>query len=71
MGAQVLEYQVESQMIYFRKNYWIGTVISNELFNLLFDLLLLVKKAFLGRFSDIKNEVFPHMRNRPSTTIAF
>jgi N-acetylglucosaminyl-diphospho-decaprenol L-rhamnosyltransferase len=62
VDAQVLEYQLESQMIYFRKNYWIGMAISSVLFNFLFDLLLLVKRAFLLRFDSIRKDLIPHMK---------
>lgn len=60
--AQVLEYQLESQLIYFRKNYWIGVAASDVFFILLLDTLLLVKKAFSLRFEAIRDELVPHMR---------
>jgi GT2 family glycosyltransferase len=60
--AQVLEYQLESQLIYFRKNYWIGVAVSDVFFIMLLDLLLIVKRAFSLRYDLIRDDLIPHMR---------
>lgn len=44
IGAQVLKYQIESQMIYFRKNYGIFMVFFNWFFIVLANLLDVLKK---------------------------
>lgn len=68
VDAKVLEYQLESQAIYFRKNHWIGAVISNAFFNFLFDVMVMAKKAAMLRFGEIRTAVLPHMRMVASIT---
>ena len=61
-ATMVEKYQIESQMIYFRKNHGIGAVISNALFLVLFDILVFLKQLILFRFDEILDEVMPHIR---------
>jgi N-acetylglucosaminyl-diphospho-decaprenol L-rhamnosyltransferase len=60
-GKQVEKWQIESEAIYFRKNYHWGMVVWNLFFMELFDFLMLIKKLlFMKRDLPFK-ELFAHM----------
>ena len=59
-GAQVQKYQIESQMIYFRKNYGFWKVVSNWFFLILFDFVEGCKNIIRFRFSELVNVTWPH-----------
>lgn len=61
-SLQIDKYQIESQAIYFRKNHGIGTVISNYLFHLLFDLMKSLKKIALFSGSVAVKEDFNDLK---------
>ena len=60
-GTQIEKYQIESQFIYFRKNYWVGTVISNYFFFVLFDLLRILKNSILFRSIHVIKSSISHI----------
>jgi len=60
-GTQVEKFQIESQAIYYRKNYHWGVVVWNLFLMELFDFLTLIKKLlFMKRDPSFKN-LFDHM----------
>lgn len=56
---QMIEYQIESQMIYFRKNYGIGKVLANWFWFQVYNALVLVKYLLLFRFRRLGKEIIP------------
>jgi hypothetical protein len=59
--GQVEKFQIESQAIYYRKNYHWGMVVWNLFLMELFDFLTLIKKLlFMKRDPPIK-DLFGHM----------
>ena len=61
-NPQIEKWQIESQAIYFRKNYGLGIVLSNLLFIFIYDFLKAVKDAFRFRKTPSMSERFSHMR---------
>ena len=61
-GTQVLKYQIESQMIYFRKNYNILSVISNWFWYTVFDILLIIRRFFSRNRRDECKEIAGHLK---------
>lgn len=60
-GSQVEKWQIESQAIYYRKNYHWGVVVWNLFLLELFDILMLIKKLlFMKRDLPFK-DLFGHM----------
>jgi len=60
-GKQIEKFQIESQAIYYRKNYHCGMVVWNLFLMELFDFLTLIKKLlFMKRDLPFK-DVFGHM----------
>ena len=60
-GTQVEKFQIESQAIYYRKNYHWGMVVWNLVLMELFDFLTLIKKLlFMKRNLPVK-DLFEHM----------
>jgi N-acetylglucosaminyl-diphospho-decaprenol L-rhamnosyltransferase len=60
-GAQVEKWQIESQAIYYRKNYHLGMVAWNLLLMELFDFLMLMKKLLLMKPDVSFKDIFGHM----------
>ncbi len=56
---QVLEYQIESQIIYFRKNYSLFKTFSNIFFTQLFYMAVLLKCLLTLRFRRISTDIWP------------
>ena len=59
---QVLEYQMESQFIYFRKNYSKTKVLANWLFLQIFNAMIWVKSLVTFRFKRMREEIKPDIR---------
>jgi GT2 family glycosyltransferase len=60
-GAQVEKFQIESQAIYYRKNYHRGMVVWNFFLMELGDFLTLIKKLLLMKRDPPVNDVLSHM----------
>jgi GT2 family glycosyltransferase len=60
-GTQVEKYQIESQAIYYRKNYHWGVVVWNLFLMELLDFLTLTKKLLLMRQNPSLKDLFGHM----------
>ena len=60
-GTQVEKYQIESQAIYYRKNYHWGVVVWNLFLLELLDFLTLTKKLLLMRQDPSLKDLFGHM----------
>jgi N-acetylglucosaminyl-diphospho-decaprenol L-rhamnosyltransferase len=60
-GAQVEKLQIESQTIYYRKNYHWGMVAWNLVLMELFDLLMLIKKLLRTKSDSSFKDLFDHM----------
>ena len=61
-GRQIEKYQIESEAIYYRKNYNLGVVVLNLFLLELFDCLLLAKKVFLKKRETTVAELLEHMK---------
>jgi GT2 family glycosyltransferase len=60
-GVQVEKFQIESQAIYYRKNYHLGVVVWNLLLMELFDFLILIKKLLFLKSGSSFKDLFSHM----------
>ena len=59
--ALMQEFQIESGMIYFRKNHGLITVLASAAGLLLLDLVRFAKRLLLLRFEEIARDVIPHL----------
>jgi N-acetylglucosaminyl-diphospho-decaprenol L-rhamnosyltransferase len=60
-GKQVEKWQIESEAIYYRKNYHWGVVVWNLFLMELFDFLLLIKKLLFMKRNLPFKDLFAHM----------
>jgi N-acetylglucosaminyl-diphospho-decaprenol L-rhamnosyltransferase len=60
-GKQIEKFQIESQAIYYRKNYHWGMVVWNLFLMELFDFLILIKKLLFMKRDPPFKDVFGHM----------
>ena len=60
-GTQVEKFQIESQTIYYRKNYHWGVVVWNLFLMELYDLLTLIKKLLFMKRDPPFKDLFGHM----------
>jgi len=67
--ALMQEFQIESGMIYFRKNHGLVTVLGSAAGMLFLDLLRFAKRLLLLRFEEIIREVVPHLMTVVGVTV--
>jgi N-acetylglucosaminyl-diphospho-decaprenol L-rhamnosyltransferase len=60
-GKQIEKFQIESQAIYYRKNYHLGMVVWNLFMMELFDVLMLIKKLLFMKPGLSFKDLFNHM----------
>lgn len=61
LSNQVEKYQIESEFIYFRKNYHLGAVVVDYLLKLLFDAVEMIKTVVLRKKRRTVRELLGHM----------